>query len=137
MASIIDRRKNGRGKSTENRQKFLKRVHGAIKEQMPKILAKRKLKNYVAGGARIKVKKGISEPWFRHGHGGNKDYVVPGNKEYVPGDLIPRQPGGGGKHDASDEGEGLDDFFVEISQEEFLKYFFEDLELPNLLKTQI
>ncbi|KAB0701984.1 YeaH/YhbH family protein, partial [Pseudomonas aeruginosa] len=39
---------------------------------------------------------------------------------------------GGGK--ASNSGEGMDDFVFQITQEEFLDFMFEDLELPNLVK---
>ena len=40
---------------------------------------------------------GIHEPTFHHAaQGGMRDHVLPGNKEYVAGDEIPRPPGGGG-----------------------------------------
>jgi uncharacterized sporulation protein YeaH/YhbH (DUF444 family) len=66
--------------------------------------------------------------------------VHPGNKEFTTGDRIPRPKGGGGGgrgKQASNSGEGLDDFAFQLSKEEFLEFFFEDLELPNLVKTQI
>ena len=127
MTQIIDRRKNTKGKSSENRQKFLKRVKETIKEQMPDIISQRKIKNYAAGGGKIIInKKGIDEPSFRHGEGGKRDYVIPGNTDYVPGDTIPKPPPGGGRGggDASDSGSWEDDFIIEISQKEFLDYFF-------------
>lgn len=66
--------------------------------------------------------------------------VHPGNKEFQAGDKIPRPEGGAGQGDgseASDSGEGDDDFIFELSREEFLQFFFEDLELPNLVKTNL
>ncbi len=67
--------------------------------------------------------------------------VHPGNKEYAKGDQIARPKGGGGgsgrgKAGNSDE-TGEDDFSFELSREEFLNVFFDDLELPNLVKTQL
>ena len=57
----------------------------------------------------------------------------------MTGDRVPRPEGssGGGGHQASDSGEGLDDFVFELSREEFLEFIFEDLELPNLVKRQL
>ncbi|MFN3745800.1 MAG: YeaH/YhbH family protein, partial [Hyphomicrobiaceae bacterium] len=43
--------------------------------------------------------------------------------------------GGGGK--ASADGEGQDDFVFTLSKDEFLDLFFEDLKLPNLIKTRL
>jgi uncharacterized sporulation protein YeaH/YhbH (DUF444 family) len=58
-----------------------------------------------------------------------------------PGDRMARPQGGGGggtgKGQASNSGEGEDDFVFELSREEFLELFFEDLELPNLVRTQL
>ncbi|WP_456301059.1 DUF444 family protein, partial [Burkholderia gladioli] len=55
------------------------------------------------------------------------------------GDKIPRPPGGsgGGGSQASNEGEGQDDFVFELSRDEFMQYFFDDLELPRLVKTHL
>jgi uncharacterized sporulation protein YeaH/YhbH (DUF444 family) len=51
----------------------------------------------------------------------------------------PPQGGGGGsgKGKASKDGEGEDDFVFNLSREEFLDVFFDDLALPNLVKTQL
>ncbi len=45
--------------------------------------------------------------------------------------------GGSGKGKASKDGEGEDDFVFNLSREEFLDVFFDDLALPNLVKTQL
>jgi len=81
-----------------------------------------------------------SEPIFSHGQGGRREIVQPGNTDFITGDKVPRPPKqGGGKGDgkASNSGEGEDDFVFQLSREEFLEFFFEDLELPDLVKTQL
>jgi serine protein kinase len=73
--------------------------------------------------------------------GGRREAIHPGNKEFIKGDRMARPQGGGGGGtgggQASNSGEGEDDFVFELSREEFLELFFEDLELPNLVRTQL
>ena len=75
------------------------------------------------------------------GTGGSREMVHPGNKDFIRGDRIERPKGGGGsgsgKGQASDSGEGEDDFVFALSKEEFMQVFFEDLALPNLVRTQL
>ena len=81
-----------------------------------------------------------SEPIFSHGPGGRREIVQPGNTDFITGDKVPRPPkqgGGSGDGKASNSGEGEDDFVFQLSREEFLEFFFEDLELPDLVKTQL
>jgi len=83
----------------------------------------------------------INEPSFHKAtQGGTRDYVVPGNKEFVAGDRIKRPPSGdaarGGEASPEDGGE-QDSFEFVLSKEEFLNLFFDDLELPDLIKTKI
>ena len=67
--------------------------------------------------------------------------IHPGNQEFVPGDKVSRPKGGNGSGSGSGQagngGEGTDDFVFELSRAEFLELFFEDLELPNLVRTQL
>jgi len=139
MSNIIDRRKNAKGKSTNNRQKFLKRVEDQIKEAIPDILSQESIKDSNSGG-KVKVPiKGINEPNFRHDpKSGKKHYIRPGNDKFAEGDKVPKPEGGGsgsGKGKGSNSPEVTqDDFVVILSRDEFLKYFFEDLELPNMVK---
>jgi uncharacterized sporulation protein YeaH/YhbH (DUF444 family) len=83
--------------------------------------------------------KDISEPHFRHGQGGDWEVVHPGNKEFIAGDRIPRPSGGGGGGGGREPGSGdsVDDFAFSLSRDEFLNIFFEDLELPNLMRTAL
>jgi uncharacterized sporulation protein YeaH/YhbH (DUF444 family) len=86
-------------------------------------------------------KKDLTEPVFGHGPGGIREVVHPGNKDFIRGDRIERPKGGGGsgsgKGQASDSGEGEDDFVFTLSKEEFMQVFFDDLALPNLVRTQL
>jgi hypothetical protein len=92
-------------------------------------------------GERISIPvKDVSKPTFGHAHGGVWESVNPGNTEYLKGDKIQRPKGGAGtgKGQAGNSDEfSEDDFVFQLSREEFLNYFFEDLELPNLIKTQL
>jgi uncharacterized sporulation protein YeaH/YhbH (DUF444 family) len=139
MSNIIDRRKNAKGKSTGNRQRFLKRVEGQIKKALPDIISQESIQESNTGG-KVKVPiKSIKEPAFSHDPAsGNKQVVRPGNDRFSEGDKIPKPKGGGqggGRGKGSNSPEvSEDEFAVVLSREEFLKYFFEDLELPNMVQ---
>ncbi|MDM3870238.1 YeaH/YhbH family protein [Porticoccus sp. W117] len=138
---FIDRRKNSKNKSAVNRQRFLRRHRAQIKEAVAERLRKRGITD-IEGGEKIGISgKDLTEPVFQHGSGGRNTHVLPGNKEFVRGDQLPRPEGGGGQGagegKASNQGEGMDDFVFEISQQEFLDFLFEDMALPNLTKRQL
>jgi uncharacterized sporulation protein YeaH/YhbH (DUF444 family) len=136
---IIDRRQQGRQKSAVNRQRFLKRFRKHIKDAVADAVNKRSITDMERGEEISIPKKDISEPVFRHGKGGAQRRVLPGNKEFVRGDRIPRPSGGSGGSGGmgSNQGEGMDDFVFELNQQEFLDFMFEDLELPNLVRKQL
>ncbi len=139
MTQIIDRRLNGKNKSAVNRTRFIRRFKGQIKKAVSDAVARRGVTEIDQGGKVNIPARDISEPIFGHGAGGRRSVIHAGNREFVAGDRIPRPPkgqgGGGGR--ASNTGEGEDDFIFEISREEFLEFFFDDLALPNLVKTQL
>jgi len=140
--TIIDRRVNGKGKSIPNRQKFLKRVTKNVKEMMKKSVQNGKISDIAIGaGGKVKVPiTDINEPHIRHGAGGLRRKVLPYNKRFVEGDQIPRPPSGGrgkGNGNGSGNGQGEDSFTFTLTKDEFLDYFFEDMELPNLHRKQI
>ncbi|MFM9943233.1 MAG: YeaH/YhbH family protein [Hyphomicrobiaceae bacterium] len=139
--NIVDRRLNPKSKSLGNRQRFVRRAKADIREAVKDALKKRKVSE-VEGSEKITIRsKSVREPSFQHSRdGGNRDFVLPGNKDYKVGDLIPKPQGGGGGGGggkASPDGEGSDDFVFTLSKDEFLDVFFEDLKLPNLVKTKI
>lgn len=141
MIHLIDRRLNPRDKSLGNRQRFLRRARRQIKEAVDKAISERDVANAGEGGKISIPSKGIAEPRFRHSStGGNHERVFPGNREYIPGDRIPKPPQGGGDgggKDASADGEGADEFAFSLSRAEFLDILFEDLELPDLVKSSL
>jgi uncharacterized sporulation protein YeaH/YhbH (DUF444 family) len=138
--NIVDRRLNPKGKSLANRQRFFRRAKAEITRAVRDASAKRSIED-IAGGDQISIPSdGIKEPHFRRsGEGGKRHHVVPGNKEYVEGDEIPRPPGGAGGRGSqgSPDGEGEDAFRFVLSRDEFLDIFLEDLELPDLVKKKI
>jgi uncharacterized sporulation protein YeaH/YhbH (DUF444 family) len=139
MLHLIDRRTSSRGRSAVNRERFLRRYKSHIQEAVKKMVGERKIADMERGGEIRVPKKDISEPSFGFGRGGDREFVLPGNREYVAGDRIPRpQGGGGGGNDGSaGEGDTEDAFVFSLSREEFMQIFFDDLELPNLARTEL
>ncbi|MEZ5558710.1 MAG: YeaH/YhbH family protein [Pseudomonadales bacterium] len=139
MNYIIDRRLNAKNKSAVNRQRFLDRYRGHVKRAVADAIRERSITDMERGEEVSIPARDISEPTFRHGRGGQRSVVHPGNREFVAGDRIPRPEGGGGGGggDASNDGEGEDDFVFQLTQEEFLEYLFDDLALPNLTKRHL
>jgi uncharacterized sporulation protein YeaH/YhbH (DUF444 family) len=139
MLHLIDRRPNGRGKSAVNRERFLRRYKAQIESAVKKMVGERHLSDMEQGGEVRVPRKDISEPSFGFGRGGEREFVLPGNREYVAGDKIPRPDGsgGGGKGNEGGEGGSDDEFVFSLSREEFMQIFFDDLELPNLARTEM
>src|SRR5216110_863901 len=138
--NVVDRRPNPKGKSLSNRQRFLSRARVEVKSAVQEALRKRKVAD-VEHGEKVAIPtRGISEPIFHHNRRtGKTDHIIPGNKEYVRGDEIPRPTGGEGQggREGSPDGSGDDAFEFTLSKEEFLDMFFEDLELPDLVKKSL
>lgn len=138
--NIVDRRPNPKGKSLSNRQRFLTRARAEVKSAVQSALRKRKVADVEHGEQVAIPTRGIVEPMFHHSRRtGRTEHVVPGNKEYVRGDEIPRPQGGDGRggSQGSPDGSGEDAFEFTLSKEEFLDMFFEDLELPDLVKKSL
>lgn len=139
MTQVIDRRLNGKNKSAVNRQRFIRRFKSQIKRAVADAVSSRRIDD-IDDGEKINIPaKDMSEPVFQHGPGGRQEAVHPGNTDFVTGDRIKRPPqsGGGQGGKAGNSGEGEDDFAFQLSREEFLELFFEDLALPDLVKTQL
>jgi uncharacterized protein len=132
MAHVIDRRKNGGNESAVNRARFLRRYNEQIRRAVHDILAERSMKDVEQGGNVTVPRKDISEPVFRHGSGGDREIVSPGNRDFVKGDRIRRPQHGAGSGSQAGTGESEDDFVFALSRDEFLQIFFDDLELPRL-----
>ena len=132
---IIDRRKNPKGKNLSNRQRFIRRAKRSIERQIKENIIDRSISDQSDEDVRIPI-DGVQEPKFGHDpSSGDYDFVLPGNKDFVPGDLIPKPEGGAGGpggSGSSDSGEGEDDFAFSLTREEYLSIVFDGLELPNL-----
>jgi uncharacterized protein len=133
--TIIDRRKNPRGKNLTNRKRFLERTREWVRDQVRQRSGTRNITSN-EGESIVIDQDDISEPSFDYDRSqGQWDRVLPGNRDFVPGDTITRPRGGSGRGgpDAGD----LDDedhFEFSITKEEYLNILFEDLELPDLVK---
>lgn len=139
MTYLIDRRLQSKNKSAVNRERFLRRYKEQVKKAVERAVKGRSITE-IAGGEKISIPaKDLNEPGFGHTRGGVWETISPGNKEFIKGDKIARPQGGGrGQGNAGNSEERTeDDFAFELSREEFMNYFFEDLELPNMVKKQL
>ncbi len=139
MTQVIDRRLNGKNKSAVNRQRFIRRFKSQIKRAVADAVSGRHIAD-IDNGEKVNIPaKDMSEPVFQHGPGGRREAVHPGNTDFVTGDRLkrPRKGGSGAGGKAGNSGEGEDDFAFQLSREEFLELFFDDLALPDLVKTQL
>lgn len=137
---IVDRRFDSKNKSSVNRSRFIRRFKGQIRKSVADAISKRGIRD-LEDGEKISIPgKDIAEPEFRHAQGGIWESVHPGNDRFVSGDQMDRPQGGAGGQgggEASNEGEGVDDFAFTLTREEFLDIFFDELALPNLVKRQL
>src|SRR6185437_11461963 len=98
MTYFIDRRLNPKGKSLANRQRFLRRARAQIREAVQKSLKESGVAD-ISKDRKIRIStSGTKEPRFRLDpkSGGERDFVLPGNKEFTPGDEIKKPPSGDG-----------------------------------------
>ena len=134
---IIDRRENPKGKNLPNRQKFLKRVRKHLNTQVREAMGKKKITD--SDGTDIIVPShGIDEPSFDYDRNtGEWDKILPGNEDFIVGDRVkkPSSSSGGGSGNGGNNGDGDDNFKFTITRDEYLDIVFEDLELPDLVKT--
>ena len=141
LQQIIDRRLAGKNKSIGNRERFLRRYQGQVRDAVRRAVDKRGIREIEQGEDIHLPKRDINEPAFGHGTGGAREIVHPGNREYVRGDHIERPQGGSGRGSgqgqAGDSGEGEDDFVFHLTKEEFMQIFFDDLALPRMIRSQL
>jgi uncharacterized protein len=139
MLNLIDRRLNGRNKSAVNRERFMRRYMAHVRRAVKDMIAERSIADMDKGGDVNVPAKDLSEPSFHHGKGGDWEKVFPGNREFIKGDKLKRPDGGGGGGGGGEPGGGSsnDDFTFSLSREEFLNIFFDDLELPHLMRNHL
>lgn len=135
---IVDRRLNPNGKSLENRQRFLRRAKALIRGAVKKSSRDRDVKDVLEGGEVSIPLEGMREPRLRRGGGGTRDLVLPGNKRFIEGDVLPRPDGSRGDWPLeAGEGESEDAFRFVLTGDEFVDLFLDDLELPDLAKRKL
>src|SRR6202142_3127252 len=133
---IVDRRLNPGSKSLENGQRFLRRAKALVQGAVKKTSEGRDIKDVLEGGEVSIPLDGMHEPRFRR-DGGTRDRVLPGNKKFVEGDILPRSGEGSGRASEPGEGDGEDAFRFVLSRDEFVDLFLDDLELPDLAKRKL
>jgi uncharacterized protein len=133
---IVDRRLNPGSKSLENRQRFLRRAKALVRDAVKKSSRDRDIRDILEGGEVSIPLDGMDEPRFRR-EGGTRDMVMPGNKKFVEGDILPRSGEGRVKASEPGEGDGEDAFRFVLSRDEFVDLFLDDLELPDLAKRKL
>src|SRR5256885_1815247 len=133
---LVDGRLNPGGKTLENRQRFLRRAKALVRGAVRKWAEGRDIRDVLEGGEVSIPLDGMNEPRFRR-EGGTRDMVLPGNKKFVEGDMLPRSGEGRGRATAPGEGDSEDAFRFVLSRDEFVDLFLDDLELPDRAKRKL
>lgn len=139
MPIFIDRRLNPKDKSLGNRQRFLRRAREELKRSIRDQIRTGRIADADAEHAVPMPESGTDEPSFNNArNSGRRQHILPGNRHFSPGDLLPK-PGGGGGAGGASPGNTVseDDFRFVLSREEVLDLFFEDLELPDMVKLNL
>ncbi|MCV3207677.1 YeaH/YhbH family protein [Mesorhizobium sp. YC-39] len=137
MPIFIDRRLNPKDKSLGNRQRFLRRAREELKRSIRDQIRSGRIADVDTEHAVPMPERGTTEPSFNDNKAsGNRQHILPGNKHFSPGDLISK-PGQGSGARAPGDKASEDDFRFVLSREEVLELFFEDLELPDLVKLNL
>lgn len=134
--TVVDARPESQSKTSGDRQRFIRRAKAQIKEAVKRAISEGDIKSLEKGNVRVPVKD-MNEPTFESdGQTGSRDRVYTGNKDWIPGDTVDRPEGGAGGSgsEASDTGEGNDDFTFILTPEEFYEFLFDDMDLPDLMK---
>jgi uncharacterized protein len=144
---IIDRTKNSSGKSLPIKQRFYERARRQIQDNINQLIKSENIKDLATGkGNKIVMRASdLSEPSF-HFDNDKSDWtrVFPGNPDtpdqaligFEPGDKLSKPQGGGSGGTGSGTGSSIDDFIFSLSEEDWTKYLFDQLRLPNQDETK-
>lgn len=142
--NIVDRRHTSKGsKATNNRERFIRRIRGHIKKQVKNLVQQGNVTDILTNTHRsVKIPiDSVDEPSFVYDPQlGDSEFALAGNTDFSRGDLITRPErmgSGNGAGSGSGDGEGESEFSFVLTKEEFLEYFFDDLNLPNIEKTEL
>ncbi|WP_394889590.1 YeaH/YhbH family protein [Mesorhizobium sp. AaZ16] len=138
MPIFIDRRLNPKDKSLGNRQRFLRRAREELKRSIRDQIRTGKISDVDAAHSVSMPARGTGEPRFDDAKdSGRRQHVLPGNKHFAPGDRISKPGQGGSISSGPTKRISEDDFRFVLSREEVLDLFFEDLELPDMVKLNL
>lgn len=138
MPIFIDRRLNPKDKNLGNRQRFLRRAREELKRSLRDQIRTGTIADVDREHAVPLPRQGTSEPTFSEAKdSGRHQHILPGNKAFSTGDLIPKPDHGGADFSSPGRTASEDDFRFVLSREEVLDLFFEDLELPDLVKLNL
>lgn len=142
MTIFIDRRKNPKGKNLPNKQRFFNKAKKSIIKTIKDSIRNKKIEDIGNNEKVIIPASDLEEHIFGHDFSsGKKHYIFSGNDRFDEGDMIEKSNEGSGegqgKNKASKEGNGEDNFVFVLNRDEFLEFFFEDLELPNLVRKNL
>lgn len=138
MPIFIDRQLNPKDKSLGNRQRFLRRARDDLKRSIRDGIRSGKIANADSEQTVSIPKKGTDEPRFKEArNSGRREHILPGNKHFAPGDRLPKPSGGNVGASGPSMNDSEDDFRFVLSREEVLDLFFEDLELPDMVKLNL
>lgn len=122
---------------------MLQRARAAVQKAVRDSVARGKIREVGQGNAVSIPSDALHEPTFHRVFSeGVREIVLTGNREFSRGDRLQRPPGGvgqggGGEGQGGEKGGGEDSFRFVLSRDEFLDLFFDDLELPDLVKREI
>jgi uncharacterized sporulation protein YeaH/YhbH (DUF444 family) len=114
----------------------LRRAKALVQGAVKKSSQDRDIREILEGGEVSIPLDGMNEPRF-HREGGTRDMVLPGNKKFVEGDMLPRSGEGRGRASGAGVGDSEDAFRFVLSRDEFVDLFLDDLELPDLAKRKL
>ena len=130
---IIDRRLNPGGKSFANRQRFMRRARALVRRAVREASSHRSIKDAGKGGEISVPAGGVHEPSLRRSAQGGAARLCAARQQEIhrrrhhPASREARAA----SSQASDSGEGEDEFRFALSDEEYLDLYLEDLELPG------
>jgi uncharacterized sporulation protein YeaH/YhbH (DUF444 family) len=116
MSYVIDRRLNGKNKSTVNRQRFLRRYRDHIKKAVEEAVSRRSIMD-MEHGEQISIPgRDIDEPVLHHGRGGKQTSCTPATRNSLQAThRAPTRRRRGWRGKAGNSGEGMDDFVFQIT----------------------
>jgi uncharacterized sporulation protein YeaH/YhbH (DUF444 family) len=138
MPIFIDRRLNPKDKSLGNRQRFLRRAREELKRSIRDSVRSGRISD-ADGEQSVSIPtRSTDEPRFKEAqNSGRRQHVLPGNKHFAPGDRLPKPGHGNADTSRPSKKDSEDDFRFVLSREEVLDFFFEDLELPDMVKLNL